>query len=78
LDERGDIDRTDEEPASLMGERFGRVGDCAPRAADEKDVNVIGIRQLAHALDDLERSFGVRVDENDARTLDGYASHQHR
>ena len=61
-----------------MRQRLFGAGDRPSGARDEQDVNVVGVRQLAHAADRVERAVAVGVDEYHVWTLHRHARDEHR
>ena len=78
LHKRLDLDRAQEQPAPFLRERLLGGSDGPAGSSDEKDVDVFSLGKFAHSLDNFEGTLGVRVDENDARTLDRDPSDEHR
>jgi hypothetical protein len=78
LDESRQVDRANEQAAPFMGKGLLGAGDGATRARNEEDVDVFGVGQFAHALDSVQCTAGVGIDENNPWMLHCNTSDEHR
>jgi hypothetical protein len=77
-DERRNIDGSFEEPAPLVRKRVFRSGKGDSDLSKKDDVDPLRIGQVAKALDRLERTFGIRIDQDHTRPLHCDTREQHR